>query len=101
MRQAIRVALDPDGQQLPVSPRVGVERGQPIDLGTEDFGGRWGDDLELGSGHFGYLQYLRIRVFIGRIFEPSNDVNFLGKITHYLHIQVCTFRITSLFPLRR
>jgi hypothetical protein len=51
VRGAIGVALDPDGQQLVIGPRVGVQCGQPVDVGTEDFGGRWGDNLKLGSGH--------------------------------------------------
>ena len=36
----------------PWCKQFGVQRGQPIDLGTEDFGGRWRDDLKLGSGLF-------------------------------------------------
>ena len=45
------MALQPDGEQLAVGPRVGVQRGQPIDLGTEDFGGGRCDDLKLRSSH--------------------------------------------------
>ena len=48
---AIAVALQPDLEQLPIRPGVGVEGGQPIDLGTEDLGLRRRDDFELGSGH--------------------------------------------------
>ena len=45
------MALQPDRQQLRVGAGVGVERGQPIDLGTEHLGLRRRDDFELGSGH--------------------------------------------------
>jgi hypothetical protein len=41
VRRAVGVALEPNGQQLVIGPRVGVQRGQPVDLGTEDFGGSW------------------------------------------------------------
>jgi hypothetical protein len=53
VRRAIGVVLQPDGQQLLVGARVGVESSQAVDLGTEDFGGGWRDDLKLGAGHFG------------------------------------------------
>jgi hypothetical protein len=45
------VALEPDLEQIVVRPGVGVQRGQPIDLGAEDLGLRRHDDFELGSGH--------------------------------------------------
>jgi hypothetical protein len=32
------MALEPDRQQIGVGTRVGVQRRQPIDLGTEHFG---------------------------------------------------------------
>jgi hypothetical protein len=38
VRRTIGVALEPDGQQLQVGARVGVQRGRPIDLGTKDCG---------------------------------------------------------------
>src|SRR5215831_13172522 len=34
MRRSVGVGLQPDGEQLPIGPRVGVQRGQPVDLGT-------------------------------------------------------------------
>jgi hypothetical protein len=49
------MALEPDRQQVGVGTRVGVQRGQPIDLGTEHFGLRRQDDFELGSGHRFYF----------------------------------------------
>jgi len=45
------MALQPDGEQLVIGHGIGVERGQPVDLGTEDFARRWRDDLKLRSGH--------------------------------------------------
>jgi hypothetical protein len=53
-----------------------VERGQPIDVGTEDFGLPGGDDLELGPSQLG-VAYLLIRVIIRSISEPENVVNLL------------------------
>jgi hypothetical protein len=35
---AVGMALEPDRQQIGVGTRVGVQRRQPIDLGTEHFG---------------------------------------------------------------
>ena len=53
VRRPIGVALQPNGQQFVIGPSIGVGGGQSVDLGTEDFGGRGGDDLKLGSSHFG------------------------------------------------
>ena len=52
---AFGMALEPDRQQIGVGTRVGVQRRQPIDLGTEHFGLSRQDDFELGSGHRCYF----------------------------------------------
>jgi hypothetical protein len=51
VRRAVPVALEPDLEQIVVRPGIGVQRGQPIDLGAEHLGLRRHDDLQLGSGH--------------------------------------------------
>src|SRR5262249_13163086 len=54
------VAFDPVDQQLALGRRVGAQRGPAVDLGSEDVGGRWGDDPELRSSHFRVLRYFPI-----------------------------------------
>ena len=49
VRRPIGVALQPNGQQFVIGPSIGVEGGQSVDLGTEDFGGRQRNDLKLDS----------------------------------------------------
>jgi hypothetical protein len=39
MRTAVGVMLDPNLQQLVVSPGVGVQRRQAMDIGPKDLGG--------------------------------------------------------------
>ena len=94
--------LQPDGQQLPVSPRVGVLGGQPVDLRTEDLGGRWRHDLELGSSHFQYLRYIPIRVFIGKYILRlrSRSISTASKPAS-LHVPMCPIgrMLRQLFPL--
>jgi hypothetical protein len=53
MGRAVRVRLDPDGQELEIGFGVRVNGGPPLGVGAGDLAVRRGDDFEVGSGGHG------------------------------------------------